>query len=61
MRYDQKSYKDALLSIAERISSSFPSLPQPVEAYICDGSAVMYWIRDIENGLLNDRDTFKFA
>lgn len=46
MRYDQKSHKDALLSIAKRISSSFPSLPQPVEAYICGGSAVMYWIRD---------------
>jgi hypothetical protein len=44
MQYDRTSYLEALEGLMREINDSFPQLKTPVEAYICGGAAVMFWV-----------------
>lgn len=44
MKYDRNSYINALEQIMRKINDHFPRLKTPVEAYVCGGAAVMFWV-----------------
>ena len=56
MQYDRTSYLEALEGLMREINDSFPPLKVPVEAYICGGAAVMYWVEGARISL--DVDAF---